>query len=161
MLPKLRLKSPPSFRRNVHLQVLDKAYRTALYVVEAGAGRVTIRVGELNARLDHLMRRVGARNWCFITACNPRSRPRPSWQNVAGNRGLRRQLLRHGYSIMDGWSGGEHWGREPSFWVPGISLRVARQWGRRHGQSAVLWGERGSRAQLIWCRAPHTYSTLT
>jgi hypothetical protein len=127
---------------------LLKAYCRSAYRVRLGSGgAATIRIGEpLPVALRPL---AGNRDWGFLTAWNPRSRPQPP----AANREAQRRLLadlRADRAIdvhpalgkgTDGW-------REPSFWIVGIGPDALERLGDRYGQNAWLFGHGAGPAEL-------------
>jgi hypothetical protein len=122
------------------------------YQVCLGAKKISIGVDDRNPDLDRVLGRYGARCWCFITAWNPESRLRPGWRNRGSQRILLQQLTRSGLVFLQGYGVGENWPREPSFLVMDIMIRDAIKLGSRFRQNAMLFGEVGGAARLVWCR---------
>lgn len=127
------------------------AYRATVYEVEAPEGVVPIRIGRLHPLIDRLCVLHEAASWCFITAWNPGSQGLPADDNRRRNEELRAKLDRDGYAVLEGTGRGEdpEWAPEASFFVLGIDRAHASQLGRRFGQNAVVFGERGGVAQLL------------
>jgi hypothetical protein len=128
-------------------QELEKAYRATAYRV---AGLPDLRIGTASPALDQLLRRHAADSWAYLTAYNPGSELRPTAENEVRLRELRTALTHSGFVFLDGEGVGSGWPAEPSFLVIGITLADAVQLGRRFGQAAVVVGELGTSARLIW-----------
>lgn len=129
----------------------ERAYLATTYRLFAGNERLDLRIGARAPALDRLLHASGMRNWAFVTACNPGSRPLPAWRNRARQLRLRRSLagmrLRlPGLGVPDA-SG---WKPEPSVLVAPVPPGRARRIARRFGQNAVVAGRRGAAPALVW-----------
>jgi hypothetical protein len=127
---------------------LSAAYTAARYRVFA-APPFVLRVGEPSAALDALLTSHAADTWAFVTACNPGSvRLSPDVNAERMNR-LREMLT--GFACYPGESSGPagEWA-EPSVLVVGISRSEAVQVAEGFGQAAILAGDRGRPAELVW-----------
>jgi hypothetical protein len=130
---------------------LDAAYRATSYVVDGPDGAFALRVGETSPPLDDLLRRHGARSWAFVTACNPGSIPLSADENRGRAEELTRVVSEGGYPFRTGRGIGEgDWLPEESLLVLEIALEDAAALGRRFGQNAILVGEAGAPARLVW-----------
>ncbi|MEI7037993.1 DUF3293 domain-containing protein [Fulvimonas yonginensis] len=127
---------------------LLKAYCRSAYRVRLRCGgAATLRIGEpLPVALRPL---AGDRDWGFLTAWNPRSRPLPPAVNRAAQRRLLADL-RAGAGLelhpavgvgTDGW-------REPSLWIVGIAPGTLERLAERYGQNAWLQGHGAGSAHL-------------
>jgi hypothetical protein len=127
---------------------LSAAYAAAYYRVSANPPFV-LRVGEPSAALDALLALHAADTWAFVTACNPASVLLPNDVNAERMSRLREMLTR--FTTYPGESCGPagEWA-EPSVLVVGISRDEAVQMARAFGQAAILAGERGRPAGLVW-----------
>lgn len=134
---------------------LAERYRATSYIVEAPGGAITIRIGRPNGELDHLLERMGADEWAFITAWNPNSLLLPPAENDRNNNDLRERLDRMGLRHVSGEGAGDdgEWPPERSFFIPGITRDEAVALGRRYGQRAIVAGRRGGAAELVWCHS--------
>ena len=128
---------------------LIAAYENADYVVFADP-ELVLRIGEPSARLDALLEEEGANTAAFVTAANPRSKPRPSADNAAGLDALDKLIAAAGYP----WRAGE--GREPDgSWIEpsrlviGIYRENAEALGRLFGQNAIVFLEKGAAPELL------------
>jgi hypothetical protein len=112
-----------------------------------------LRVGARNTSLDRELSRQGASHWAFVTAYNPYSRPRATWYNVARSeqllRAVRASRWPYRHALAEGDSG--DWPVEEGLLILGISPERSRRLGRRFHQNAVLVGELGRNAELLWC----------
>ncbi len=131
---------------------LDAAYRATSYVVLAPAGSFTIRIDQKSPPLDDLLEQHGTRCWAFVTACNPASRPLTGEENQSRQDVLEHTVREAGYRYVlgSGCDDGGHWPAEPSLLILGIALEDAAALGRRFGQNAIVLGESGGPARLLW-----------
>jgi hypothetical protein len=134
---------------------LDAAYRATSFFVDGPAGRFAIRVGRPSAEADDLLDRHGASAWAYVTAYNPGSVPTPAAANAARQRELEQTVAEYGYPYCRGEGAGDDgaWLPEPSLLVLGASEVEAVALARRFGQRAVVCGERGGPARLVWADA--------
>ena len=130
---------------------LWEAYHTTVYDVHAPEGVVPIRIGRLHPLIDRLCVLQGAASWCFVTAWNPGSQPLAPADNQRRNETLRAELARAGFAVLEGMGRGADPGWEPeaSFLVLGVDREHACALGRRFGQNALVFGERGGVAELV------------
>ncbi|GGP24238.1 DUF3293 domain-containing protein [Silvimonas amylolytica] len=134
------------------LAALHAAYVATRYVApESG---LTLRVGQTSPELDTLLRQRGMHNWMFISACNPYSQAvLCQHENLARHQNLLDALKSAGLVLYEGYGEGNdgQWPAEPSALVLGVNESAAIHWGRRYEQNAVLFGECGHAARLLWC----------
>ena len=109
---------------------------------------LVLRVGAHNRALDRLLHRNRRREWAFITAWNPRSRPLPRWRNERRQRALARLLP---LALLGAGIGEDVSWAEESLLAFGVAAGRARRIARQFGQNAIVAGRRGGTAQLIWC----------
>ena len=124
-------------------------YRNADYVV-FGEPELVLRVGERNSDLDELLKAEGAPTAAFVTAANPRGRPRSARENEIANAALVESQTRAGFACYEGE------GRNPdgswterSVLVVGISRADAEIVGRAFEQNAIVFVERGRAPELV------------
>ena len=129
---------------------LIAAYETAHYVV-FGDPEVVLRVGEKNARLDYLVEWLGRKSAAFVTAVNPRGSVRPERDNRRAMEALYGSQFQAGTTIMPGEARDPAgaWPAEPSLLIVGISRADAEALGRRFGQNAIVFVEKGRAAELV------------
>lgn len=136
---------------------LEAAYRATAYLVHLPGSRpVAIRIG---APLpDTLALLAKDAPWAFLTAWNPGSVPHPRAANEAAMLSLLAELrlearlrLWHGTGQPDG-SAGSPWHPEPSVWVVGLQRAEAVLLAARYGQRAIVAGNPGDPARLLWCQ---------
>jgi Protein of unknown function (DUF3293) len=145
--------------RHVHLKAtfeLQKwrEYEKTNYCIEATPRRpICFRAGSTNARLDALLQHQGAQRWAFLTAWNPASEQLSRTENNRRQTALIEGLTAAGYRCLPGESCGKNPAgpAEESVLALDIPSRVARRFGRRFGQLAIVVGDRGSRPRLIAC----------
>ena len=127
---------------------LLKAYRRSAYRVRlSSGGAAVIRIGE---PLPVALRSFAEdRDWGFITAWNPRSKP----QSPAANRKAQRRLLADlradaSLDVHPALGMGTGGWREPSLWIVGIAPDTLERLGERYGQNAWLSGHGAGPAEL-------------
>jgi hypothetical protein len=130
---------------------LDAAYRATVYyatVPLARNARLALRIGQCHPELDAILRRIGARHWAYLSACNPGSQRLGAVANAVRSTLLIRLTGRHwpGEAIADAGD----WPPEASVLLPGTELWRAHSLAVAFGQNAFLFGEIGHPARLIW-----------
>jgi hypothetical protein len=136
------------------LRALEQAYRATTYRVDVpGRPSIVIRVGGQGDALEALLVAHGAGSWAYVTAHNPGSVPLSGAENERRHRELVADVARCGaVAVFDGLGvGDDGWLPEASLLVLGMGREEARSLGRKHGQVAVVYGERGKPAELLWC----------
>ncbi|MBZ4396052.1 DUF3293 domain-containing protein [Myxococcus sp. MISCRS1] len=142
--------------RQLDQERLLGAYRATRYVIRphASTGGVeqVLRVGRLHPALDAELTARGHREWAFLTAWNPGSRPRGRDENQRAQERLISQLVAGGFVIAPAIGEAEDgsWS-EQSLFVPGLPRSEAERFGRAHGQVAILVGRTGGPAELLLC----------
>ncbi len=104
------------------------------------------------AALDRHLADLGAAEWAFVTACNPRSTRLDAAGNADRMARLDAVLRDRGLAWLAGSGQGAagDWPAEPSRLVLGIGEADAVALGRLFGQNAILAGGRGQAARLVW-----------
>ena len=126
---------------------LVDAYRAAHYAVPPD---IVLRVDQPNVRLDALLEQMRAASAAFVTAANPGSRPRSKEENAAALAELDREVAASGYDscTAEGREPDGSWS-EPSRLVLGIERAAAEALGRRFGQNAIVFVEKGRAPELV------------
>jgi hypothetical protein len=138
---------------------LEEAYRATRYVIRphafTGGKEWVLRVGVLHPELDSALAARGHREWAFLTAWNPGSRPRARAENDRAQQQLKSELAKGGWEVVDaiGVAEDESWS-EDSLFVPGLPHAEAERLGHAHGQVAVLVGRVGTSAALRFSSGP-------
>lgn len=129
------------------------AYETTLFTVATPFGKFEIRPGQISPLLDQLLDHLGARNWAYVTAHNPRSQRLSGDENAARHEELKRRVLDGGYPAFEGEGVGQDktWTPEKSLLIVGIDATEAVALGKEFGQFAIVIGDRGRPAQLRNC----------
>jgi hypothetical protein len=132
---------------------LFEAYRRTTFIAETPRGRLALRIGVRSAHLDALLASVGATTWAYVTAWNPGSVRRSDEENERRQRELAQGVADRGLIAYTGEGIGDdgEWPREPSLLILGIARAQAIQLGRRFGQVAIVYGELGAAAELVFC----------
>jgi hypothetical protein len=134
-------------------EALIDAYGRTAFVADTPRGRLTLRVGARSPELDDLLLSAGASSWAFVTAWNPRSVRASDHENIRRGRELGRIVAERGLVAYPGAGIGDDrtWPPEPSLLILGIGHAEAVELGRRFGQLAIVYGERGGCAELVLC----------
>ncbi len=139
--------------RGVSDQVhLDAAYRRTTYWVEAPDRYYAVRIDEQHTELDAFLNSQGHRCWAVVTAFNPQSQLLPPPENRVLAEQLQHEIdaarLKSLPATATGWSG--DWPPESGLLIVGISQADARDLARKFQQKALVFGESGCRARLLW-----------
>lgn len=126
-------------------------YWHARYVVDDGDVRFTIRLGQANDELNEFLDVCNADSWAFLTAYNPFSQQATDAQNEARQAELIGVIGEMGFDFLRGYGTGEGWEPESSLLVLGIPRETALSLAIRFEQHAILFGEAGGKAELVWC----------
>ena len=132
----------------------DEAYRATTYrVFVAGEEPIDLRIGERCAALDRLLETCRCDRWAFITAWNPHSQQLPAEENAARQAELVNVLRVRGWVFYEGTGipGDPTWQPEESVLVLGMSREDAVEIAKRFRQNAIVVGERGGTAELVYC----------
>ncbi len=136
---------------------LAAAYETTAYAADLPDGPATLRIGTTEPLLDRWLAAHGQSRWALVSAANPWSSRCDKDMNRAGHAALRALLVQRGLPVCEavnwpedrasGWT-------EPALLCAGLSPEEAVRIGAAFGQNAVLSGEAGSTARLLWCVRP-------
>ena len=133
-------------------QQLNEAYRQTRFMADTPTHTICIRIGETNAELDSMLDTQGHDEWAYITAWNPGLKRLSEQENKQRQAQLETDLRSSDLAFYYGEgiaADGSH--REASVLVIGISKEDAIQAGRKWDQSAIVYGQRGEAAQLLYC----------
>jgi hypothetical protein len=126
---------------------LMQAYLTTTYRVDQL--NVSIRIGQMDERLEGILKKHGCNEWAFITAYNPFSVPLK--EDVNAMRHL--QLLRDvsSFTFFEGEGVGEYpaWKPEKSLLILGLNRESAIELRLKYVQNAIVLGRKGEAAELI------------
>jgi hypothetical protein len=126
---------------------LMQAYLTTTYRVDQL--NVSIRIGQINERLEGILEEHGCNEWAFITAYNPFSVLLK--EDVNAMRHL--QLLRDvsSFTFFEGEGVGEDpaWKPEKSLLIIGIGRESAKELGLKYGQNAIVVGRKAKSSELL------------
>jgi hypothetical protein len=133
-------------------EMLARAYRATSYFVDGPSGRFAVRIGAVSLEADALAAAHGASAWAYVTAYNPGSVPATRERNLTRQRDLEQTVTEAGYRFCRGEGTADNgaWEAEPSLLVLGVGEDEAAALGRRFEQAAVVVGERGGTARLVW-----------
>ena len=128
----------------------DNLYRATSFGAREGASEVRIRIGEHAAGIDQLAEAHGAQEWAYVTAWNPRSEARSREENDAAQERLRQTLRGEGGSFLEGMSEPDDGSAGEASLLSFIDRDRAAAIARAFGQNAIVVGERGKAAELLW-----------
>ena len=130
---------------------LVTAYRAAHYVVFDEERPAVLHIGERCAALDELLEQENAWSAAFVTAFNPGGLPRHESENVEAFGRLCEDVNATPYAVYlgEGRDPKGEWPPEASLLVVGISRADAESLGRRFGQNAIVFVERGGAPELV------------
>ena len=134
-------------------QQLKEAYRTTQFMANTPTHTICIRIGEKHDELDSLLEDHGDDEWAYITAWNPGPKRLSEQENQQRQAQLEADLRSSGLTLYSGdgvAADGSH--REASVLIIGLSKEDAIEAGRKWDQSAIVYGQRGEAAQLLYCR---------
>lgn len=134
-------------RRAIHDAYRRTSYRATL----DGGVRVEIRIGESCAALDAELRARDTVRWAFVTASNPHATRLSESENAARHVELVGALADYGCFEGEGAGDDPNWPPERSLLVFGISETEALHVARRFEQEAIVVGELGQPARLVFC----------
>ena len=102
--------------------------------------------------LDQLLLRHDCRTWAYVTAHNPASTLLHPEKNQRRQRDLEEELSKAGRPFYRGEGVGTEgdWPAEQSVLILGISRQDALDLAESHGQAALVFGEIGQAALLLW-----------
>lgn len=132
-------------------QRLVEAYYHTSYQVSA-MPFPAIRIGRLDPLLADWLEERHFQSFVFITAWNPFSRLRSLRENKRRNNQLRADLSTLARAVHSGVGIGDNndWPPEESFWALDIDAEEAVRLGRKYGQNALVWWEKGGLPELWW-----------
>lgn len=106
----------------------------------------------LPAEAEYWLTEHGIRCWAFITAWNPRSEAFSEQGNRERNGELADLIAQGGWEYYPGVGAGTDgsWPPEESFWMLNVPPEDTIRLGRRFGQNALLWWEKGKVVELWW-----------
>ena len=133
-------------------RALRPAYLATAYWAYTPRGAIEIRVGVRSLVLERVLREYAERDWIFLTAFNPHSRPAPAAVNQAAQTRLLARLHAAGGIVFPGTGvpDGTGWVPEPGFLGVGIDAPRGLALAAEFGQNALLAGAAGTAADLLW-----------
>lgn len=129
-----------NLKRTVHPQLV-RAYREAIYIINAADDAISLKVGETNSELANLMRINGVTTAAILTAYNPFSEARSAEENERSQSRLLNALTQKSKSCINaiGTDAKGEWDPEPSVFALGVSLQDAESLADEYGQNAFIW----------------------
>lgn len=132
------------------------AYQNAIYEVRVPQfGLFQLHIGQQHPELDDVLRILypWCQRWTFLTAWNPRSRPLPDSENARRQALLCARLHELGLTWLaaEGRAAPEQapW-QEESLFIMDLDQANLNRLGKEFEQNAVLVGEVGGKAGLLW-----------
>ncbi len=99
-----------------------------------------------------MLDRHGSRTWAYVTAYNPASVLLDPEENQRRQRELETDLTRRGRHYYRGQGLGTHgdWPAEQSVLILDLGRDEALELAEKYGQAALVFGELGQAAELLW-----------
>lgn len=125
-----------------------KIYSNAYYLIYDI--NYKIKLNDFNPVIDALFDDIDIKEWGFITGFNPQSISHCTEENNSFNENLFNDLNK--YKIFEGEGGDNEseWEPEKSFLVLGINKNELIKLGKEYDQKAVIYGEIGKKAELLF-----------
>ena len=129
----------------------DHYLRTS-YRVTGVTPAIDIRIDQPCPELDALLDRRATRCWAFVTAWNPGSKQLDASENQRRQAALEAEVRQGGYVFYRGAGvpDGKDWDPEESLLVVDINRDEAMKLGKKYEQAAVVFGQHGAGAELIF-----------
>ena len=133
------------------MSLRDHYLHTTYRVTEVDPA-IDIRIGQPCPPLDALLDQHAARCWAFITAWNPGSKKREPTENRKRQDQLEAEIKQAGYFFYRGAGVPDRgdWQPEDSMLIFGLNRDQALEVGKRYGQAAIVVGDRGGSAELVF-----------
>ncbi len=133
-------------------QSLDDAYRATDFWVQGPKGRFAICIGQTNEPLESLLASEGVQTWAYMTAYNPKSQPLSENENSERMHRFEEAVIKTCYPFFMGEGIGRigNWPPEPSMLIVGIDEASAKILASHYGQNAIVCGNIGEPARLVW-----------
>jgi hypothetical protein len=131
---------------------LKQAYTNTTFTAMTPRCEIRLRIGDSHSEMDKLLRDHGVRNWAYITAYNPASKPLDETENARRQDLLEEEILLAGYTVYRGAGipDTDSWTPERSVLVLGIEQNSAVILAKKYGQAAIVFGSLGTLAELVW-----------
>ena len=138
---------------------LEQVYQATAYEALGLGTSLDLRIGHAHPDLDAMLEATSRHSWAFLTAWNPGSRVLSQEENEERQGELNAVLeatLGEGGEpplLLPGRGRGlvGDWPPEESLLALGLPVLAALEVARGFGQLALLAGQRGGTAQLVWC----------
>jgi hypothetical protein len=136
-------------------RALTRAYRQTTYVADIEGSRHEIRIGRRHRRLDAQLLSRRVTRWACITAWNPQSRRLSGRMNRTRHALLEQMLQSHRirFHPIRATADAGDWPTETGVLALGVSRARAARIGGEFQQLAIVWGQVGAKAELVWCRS--------
>ena len=130
------------------------AYLRTSYCARTPQGLIRLRIGKASNELDKLLAQHRAREWAYVSACNPASRPLPPEDNSRRHDDLVRMVRSLGKPFYpgEGIPDDGRWPIEPSLLIIDMAEDHATRLGHDFGQNAVIIGMHGGVPRLKACK---------
>ncbi|MEL6496379.1 MAG: DUF3293 domain-containing protein [Cyanobacteria bacterium J06623_7] len=142
----------PQFHTSTEKAIWQTVYEQALYEVYSEEQTIQLAIGQNSPALDRLIAIAACSCWALITAYNPRSQCLSEAVNQQHQYELQEYLLRRSLISLPaiGKDPKGVWMPEPSRLILGIESTQTTSIGRRFQQNAIVYGEIGQPAKLLW-----------
>lgn len=130
-----------------------EAYRRTTFEAETPVGRIEVRVGDRDKRVERLLEFCSADDWAFLTAWNPEGTFTNETENRRRQEAMESELEDREGRVFPGEAVPDpaEWAPEQAVLVVGLSQTDVLEVAGEYGQDAIVWGTRGESARLIDC----------
>lgn len=131
---------------------MEKAYRDALYVCPSYGE--TLIIEESFPSIDLILKKVGVREICILTADNPGSHIKTKAENKRAYDEMCKRVEKDHFRFVEGVNKDPQ-GKFPdevSIWVFGMDESKGKRIGKQFGQNAFVYYRIGESARLVWCK---------
>jgi hypothetical protein len=130
------------------------AYLRTSYCARTPLGLIRLRIGKASNELDKLLTERRARDWAYVSACNPASQPLSREENERRHQELVKMVRSLGKPFFpgEGIPDDGRWQIEASLLILDIAEDHATRLGCDFGQNAIVVGMLGGVPRLKSCR---------
>ncbi len=131
----------------MNVDSLIKAYKNTQFKIDGFM--TSIIVGTKSSEVDLYLIENSKLSWAFITACNPMSKIESDEINTINQSLLEGDIQGYTYLCGHGEDPNDNWIPEPSFFIAGINKSDAINLGKKYGQLAIVYGNKGKNSELL------------
>ena len=132
----------------------ERATCSTTYWLDLPDQSIAFGLNKVNPEVDAFLAAQGQERWAFLTAYNPRAHTASTQQNQYHQRLLIRDVANMGLEFFAGSDVSDDGSFPPErcIFILGISVDKALPLAARYRQAAIIAGERGQPARLIYAK---------